>query len=198
MPLTPSLFTVKTIAVKAIAVKQSQLSSCHQASAVEQVCQAITGKQAQLSKCSRACAVRQLQCSNVHAIRYVPFSNYTRARATYCFCNCSELTDEDVRTAIKNSGGVKGSLLIPEAPFELLVRRAISRLLPSALQCQQFVHAELLRIASQCAPADVTRFPNLQVCTCCVACAPNQCIAAMTCLDLLQLIPHCRAFVPFS
>jgi hypothetical protein len=26
-----------------------------------------------------------------------------------------------VRTAIKNSGGVKGSLLIPEAPFELLV-----------------------------------------------------------------------------
>lgn len=76
---------------------------------------------------------------------------------------CSELTDEDVRTAIKNSGGVKGSLLIPEAPFELLVRRAISRLLPSALQCQQFVHAELLRIASQCAPADVSRFPNLQV-----------------------------------
>ena len=73
------------------------------------------------------------------------------------------MTDEDVRTAIKNSGGVKGSLLIPEAPFELLVRRAISRLLPSALQCQQFVHAELLRIASQCAPADVTRFPNLQV-----------------------------------
>ncbi len=27
-----------------------------------------------------------------------------------------------MRTAIKNSGGVKGSLLIPEAPFELLVR----------------------------------------------------------------------------
>ena len=74
-----------------------------------------------------------------------------------------ELTDEDVRTAIKNSGGVKGSLLIPEAPFELLVRRAISRLLPSALQCQQFVHAELLRSAAQCAPADVSRFPALQV-----------------------------------
>ena len=93
-----------------------------------------------------------------------------------CVEKCSELTDEDVRTAIKNSGGVKGSLLIPEAPFELLVRRAISRLLPSALQCQQFVHAELLRIASQCAPADVTRFPNLQVCSfraCCVMCGLN-------------------------
>jgi len=94
----------------------------------------------------------------------------------------SELTDDDVRTAIKNSGGIKGgwvgqpgnaehaigqacrfscfwpvacgvgavlvfrpgltslsyatqgSLLIPEAPFELLVRRAIERLLPPALQ----------------------------------------------------------------
>lgn len=45
-----------------------------------------------------------------------------------------ELTDEDVRTAIKNSGGIKGSLLIPEAPFELLVRRAIDKLLPPALQ----------------------------------------------------------------
>ncbi len=86
-----------------------------------------------------------------------------QAADVYLLVPCSELTDEDVRTAIKNSGGVKGSLLIPEAPFELLVRRAISRLLPSALQCQQFVHAELLRIASQCAPADVSRFPNLQV-----------------------------------
>ena len=74
----------------------------------------------------------------------------------------SELTDEDVRTAIKNSGGVRGSLLIPDAPFELLVRRAISRLLTPALQCKEFVHAELLRIAAQCAPADITRFPKLQ------------------------------------
>ena len=39
-----------------------------------------------------------------------------------------------MRTAIKNSGGINGSLLIPEAPFELLVRRAIDRLLPPALQ----------------------------------------------------------------
>lgn len=74
----------------------------------------------------------------------------------------SELTDEDVRTAIKNSGGVKGSLLIPEAPFELLVRRAISRLLTPALQCKEFVHGELLRIAGQSAPVDVARFPGLQ------------------------------------
>lgn len=74
----------------------------------------------------------------------------------------AELTDEDVRTAIKNSGGIKGSLLIPEAPFELLVRRAIDRLLAPSLQCKEFVHAELLRIAAECVPPEVGRFPVLQ------------------------------------
>ena len=68
-----------------------------------------------------------------------------------------------MRTAIKNSGGIRGSLLIPEAPFELLVRRAIERLLPPALQCKDFVHAELLRIAAQCAPPEVRRFQILGV-----------------------------------
>lgn len=68
-----------------------------------------------------------------------------------------------MRTAIKNSGGIRGSLLIPEAPFELLVRRAIERLLPPALQCKDFVHSELLRIASQCAPPEVKRFQILGV-----------------------------------
>lgn len=75
---------------------------------------------------------------------------------------CAELTDEDVRTAIKNSGGIKGSLLIPEAPFELLVRRAIDKLLPPALQCKEFVHSELLRLAAQANPRDIARFPILQ------------------------------------
>ena len=86
---------------------------------------------------------------------------------------CSELTDEDVRTAIKNSGGVKGSLLIPDAPFELLVRRALTRLLPLALQCKDFVHAELLRIAGQCSPPDVDRFPTLQVWSCVISAAAD-------------------------
>lgn len=74
----------------------------------------------------------------------------------------AELSDEDVRTAIKNSGGIRGSLLIPEAPFELLVRRAIDRLQAPALQCKEYVHGELLRVAAQCTPPDVSRFPVLQ------------------------------------
>ena len=68
-----------------------------------------------------------------------------------------------MRTAIKNSAGVKGTLLIPDAPFELLVRRAILRLLPLALNCKHLVHGELMRIAGQCAPPDIARFPVLQV-----------------------------------
>lgn len=74
----------------------------------------------------------------------------------------AELSDDDVRTAITNSGGIKGSLLIPEAPFEVLVRRAIERLLQPSLQCKEFVHAELIRIAAQCMPPDTGRFPALQ------------------------------------
>lgn len=75
----------------------------------------------------------------------------------------STLSDDDIRTAIKNSGGVRGSLLLPDAPFELLVRRAIGRLLPPALQCKDFVFAELQRIATHSIPPDVQRFPALQV-----------------------------------
>ncbi|KAI8108676.1 hypothetical protein M9435_005093 [Picochlorum sp. BPE23] len=76
----------------------------------------------------------------------------------------SELTDDEIRTAITNSGGITGSLMIPEAPFELLVRRAIQKLLHPALQCREYVHDELLRIAAECAPSEVARFPKLQAC----------------------------------
>ncbi|KFM27720.1 Dynamin-1-like protein [Auxenochlorella protothecoides] len=74
----------------------------------------------------------------------------------------AELSDADVRTAIRNSGGVRGALLIPEAPFELLTRRAVERLLAPCLQCKEYVHAELLRAAAAAAPPDVARFPALR------------------------------------
>ena len=73
-----------------------------------------------------------------------------------------ELTADEIRTAIENSGGINGSLLIPEAPFEILVRKAIEKLLAPALQCKDFVHEELLKIALDCAPPEVKRFPRLQ------------------------------------
>ncbi|WIA15453.1 hypothetical protein OEZ85_002099 [Tetradesmus obliquus] len=73
-----------------------------------------------------------------------------------------ELGDEDVRTAIKNSSGVAGTLLIPQEPFELLVRRSIGRLMSPALSCKDLVHEELLKIAEAAAPKDLGRFPALQ------------------------------------
>jgi len=73
-----------------------------------------------------------------------------------------ELSDEDIRTTIKNSGGVKGSLLIPEEPFELLTRRALAKLQSPALQCYEFVFEELVRMAEQCMPRDFARFPILE------------------------------------
>ncbi len=45
-----------------------------------------------------------------------------------------------VSTVIKNGAGVTGNLLVPQEPFELLVRRAITQLLPPALQCKEAVH----------------------------------------------------------
>ena len=33
------------------------------------------------------------------------------------------MTEEDIRTAIQNAAGTKAVLLLPEEPFEVLVRR---------------------------------------------------------------------------
>ena len=72
------------------------------------------------------------------------------------------VSDEEVSTIIKNGAGVTGNLLVPQEPFELLVRRAITQLLPPALHCKEAVHEELLRIAEQACPHAAARFPALQ------------------------------------
>ena len=59
---------------------------------------------------------------------------------------------------------ISQNLLPREAPDQRVqVRRAIARLLTPSLQSKEFVHTELLRIAGQCAPSDIARFPALQV-----------------------------------
>ncbi|KAG1666352.1 hypothetical protein FOA52_007890 [Chlamydomonas sp. UWO 241] len=72
------------------------------------------------------------------------------------------ISDEEISTVIKNGAGVTGNLLVPQEPFELLVRRAISLLLQPSLQCKEAVHDELLRIAEAACPRHATRFPTLQ------------------------------------
>ena len=50
----------------------------------------------------------------------------------------------------------------PQAPFEILVRASIRKLLPPALQCSHLVHQELLRVAAACQSDALERFPLLQ------------------------------------
>ncbi|KAK4271329.1 hypothetical protein QN277_020039 [Acacia crassicarpa] len=75
---------------------------------------------------------------------------------------CENLTDEDIRTAIQNATGPKSALFVPEVPFEVLVRRQISRLLDPSLQCARFIFDELLGISHRCMVTELQRFPFLR------------------------------------
>ncbi|KAH9304002.1 hypothetical protein KI387_008406 [Taxus chinensis] len=75
---------------------------------------------------------------------------------------CDDLTDDDIRMAIQNATGPKNALFVPEIPFEVLVRRQISRLLDPSIQCARFIYDELLKIAHRCKALELERFPVLQ------------------------------------
>ena len=72
------------------------------------------------------------------------------------------LTDKQIHTAIINCSGIKGSLLMPEVPFQLLVRRLIENLLEPSLQCARFVCEEMINIARRCESERLSMLPNLQ------------------------------------
>lgn len=73
------------------------------------------------------------------------------------------LQDVDIRTAISNANGARGpSLFVPEAAFELLVRRQIERLREPGLQCIDYVFDEIQRMAYYAESAEITRFPTLR------------------------------------
>ncbi|TVU13956.1 hypothetical protein EJB05_37396, partial [Eragrostis curvula] len=75
---------------------------------------------------------------------------------------CKSITDEDIRTAIQNSGGPKGAMFLPEVPFEILVRKQIVRLLDPSLQCAQFIYDELIKISHGCLTDELQKFPILK------------------------------------
>jgi len=57
------------------------------------------------------------------------------------------LTDDQIRTSIRNASGVKACLFVPEVSFELLVKQQIQKLRHPSLQCVENVLEELKRIA---------------------------------------------------
>ncbi|XP_058758157.1 dynamin-related protein 3A-like [Vicia villosa] len=75
---------------------------------------------------------------------------------------CEDLTDDDIRTAIQNATGPKAALFVPDVPFEVLVRRQISRLLDPSLQCARFIYDELMKISHRCMVTELQRFPFLR------------------------------------
>ncbi|KAF0931896.1 hypothetical protein E2562_007088 [Oryza meyeriana var. granulata] len=75
---------------------------------------------------------------------------------------CKSITDEDICTAIHNSDGPKGPMFLPELPFEILVRRQISRLLDPSLQCANFIYDELVKISRGCLTSELQKYPILK------------------------------------
>ncbi|KAL5214705.1 hypothetical protein ABZP36_003857 [Zizania latifolia] len=75
---------------------------------------------------------------------------------------CKSITDEDICTAIQNSDGPKGAMFLPELPFEILVRKQISRLLDPSLQCAKFIYDELVKISHGCLTSELQKYPILK------------------------------------
>ncbi|KAH8915848.1 dynamin protein dnm1 [Atractiella rhizophila] len=71
------------------------------------------------------------------------------------------LGEQDVRTAIRNSTGPRGSLFVPEVAFDLLVKPQIKLLEPPSLRCVELVYEELMKICHNCTSSELERYPRL-------------------------------------
>jgi dynamin 1-like protein len=93
-------------------------------------------------------------------IHYIFSDIYSRAIEEISFLD--GLTEQDIRTSIKNSAGYRSALFVPETAFESLVKRQIERLLRPSEQCVQLIFEELRRISLQCERRELQRFPALR------------------------------------
>lgn len=76
--------------------------------------------------------------------------NQTFAAAMLHLNGASGLTLGEVRRVIRNSSGPRPAIFVPEASFEVLMRRQISKFEPPVLQCVELVYEELYRLTGQC------------------------------------------------
>ncbi|KAL1927844.1 hypothetical protein VTP01DRAFT_3249 [Rhizomucor pusillus] len=74
---------------------------------------------------------------------------------------CANLTDNDIRTAIRNSTGPRPSLFVPELAFDLLVRPQIKLLETPSLRCVELVYEELMKICHISDNKELLRYPRL-------------------------------------
>ncbi|KAI9502977.1 Dynamin central region-domain-containing protein [Coemansia spiralis] len=73
----------------------------------------------------------------------------------------ANLTNHDIRTAIRNSTGPRASLFVPEIAFQLLVKPQIKSLEPPAQRCVQLAYEELMKIGLSCGSNEMRRYPRL-------------------------------------
>ena len=95
--------------------------------------------------------------ARIHFIFYDVF-----AKAIYQFDSFSGLSDQEIRTAIRNATGPRTALFVPEVAFETLVKRQIAKLEDPALQCAEQVFEELHRVVLHCELPEMQRFVALR------------------------------------
>ncbi|CAO3633085.1 unnamed protein product [Cunninghamella blakesleeana] len=74
---------------------------------------------------------------------------------------CANLTNNDIRTAIRNSTGPRPSLFVPEIAFDLLVKPQIKLLESPSLRCVELVYEELMKICHNTGDKELLRYPKL-------------------------------------
>jgi dynamin 1-like protein len=72
------------------------------------------------------------------------------------------LSDDDIKTAIRNTSGLRPNLFVPEVAFEVLSKQQIKRLESPSLQCVQLVFEELRRIVVEIEMPELARFQQLR------------------------------------
>ena len=72
------------------------------------------------------------------------------------------LTDDDIKTAIRNASSLRPNLFVPEVAFEVLSKQQINRLESPSLQCVQLVYEELRRVVNEIEMQELLRFQNLR------------------------------------
>ena len=72
------------------------------------------------------------------------------------------LTNEEILIVIKNTNGLKPSLFVPEAAFEVLIRQQIKRLEEPGLLCVKRVYDELLNTLDLIDVNDISRYKLLE------------------------------------
>ncbi|XP_053992599.1 dynamin-A-like isoform X2 [Hylaeus volcanicus] len=92
-------------------------------------------------------------------LRYIFHECFTKSLFNYD--SLCQLKDDEIRTVIRIAAGPKSPLFIPDAAFEILVRKQVERFKAPALQCADYVYEELRHIIATCSVATKQHFDLL-------------------------------------